>query len=280
MTREEKLAKQAANLLYCFVPEDQMTRANFGKYLPYIKEKRKSQLAYIRGLATAWVVPREYLLNDLCVKHLEEVYGMDPLHMLARLANRGTVAGLNWEAGIYGCGVGKTDPSSFGNLNLGNGINSSDYKLDPQTGVLTKQSTGQTFTGTPTYGSKGLQSVSYYDEAEGVTLQANYKKGEYSAYSCAFGDNIVSVTGKSLTQSDGNIWENINNTLGLIKDLFNAFAKELSGYTSNVLSPTQVADGWMVEEKDNSGLITAGLIGGAVLLGTTIIGADKGKKQK
>lgn len=280
MKREEKLAKQAANMLYCFVPEDQMTRANFGKYLPYIAKKRAAQLAYIKALAVSWAMSREYLLNDVCAKQLMEVYGKTPLQMIATLAAKGTVAGLNWAAGIYGCGIGKTDPSSFGNLNLGNGVNSSDYTLDPQTGVLTKQSTGQTFTGTPTYGSKGLQSVSYYDNDAGVTLQANYKKGEYSAYSCSFGDNTVSVTGKSLTQADGNIWENINNILGQLTELFNALATQLSGYTSNVLSPTQVADGWMVEEKDNSGLITAGLIGGAVLLGTTIIGADKGKSKK
>lgn len=269
---DNKLRKQAANCLYCFIEDDELTRYNFGNYLPYVAAKRDAQLRYIKGLAVANATSRKYLLDDLVYNELKSIYGMTPKQVIYQLANGNSVKGINWAEGIYGC-IGKIDPSSFGNLTVGS-INTNRYSLDTVNGICTDTITGKTLTGTPVFGKKGLESVSYFDADNKVTLQANFNKGKYAAYTVSDGTNTLKTNGSALTQLDGELWTNIFNVLGQIKDLISTLATDLSGETAQTLSPAQVADGWY-EKQDNSGSITtAALLGGGLLLGATILGAD------
>lgn len=274
---EKKLQNVAANCLYCFINYNELTKQNFGRYLPYVISKRNGQLLYLKGLATAYASSRDYYLNDVIAKQIQAVYGMSPKRVIAKLANGQAVRGINWSEGIYG-GIGvAVDPSSFGNLAIGT-TNSSRYSLDTSTGICTDTLSGKTIAGTPTYGLSGLQSMSYYDADNGITLQANYKKGAYNAYSVSDGTNTIKTNGKAITQFDGELWTNIINVLGEVKELINGIASMLSGYTAQSLSPSQVADGWYAPESEvNSGssaLTTAALLGGGLLLGATILGSD------
>lgn len=278
---DNKLRKQAGNCLYCFIEDNELNQRNFGRYLKCVTAKRNSQLNYIKGLAVANATTREYLLNDIVKNELIKIYGMTPKQVIYQLANGNAVKGLNWEAGVYGCIGETTDPSSFGNLLVG-GVNSNRYSLDTANGTCIDTITGKVLTATPTYGKKGLENVSYFDADNNITLQANFKKGEYKAYSVSDGTNTLKTNGKALTQSDGELWTNINNVLGQLKELISSIATYLSGETAASLSPAQVADGWYTEESSTgSGLTTAALLGGGLLLGATILGADgKPAKQK
>lgn len=275
---DNKLRKQAANCLYCFIENNELTKKNFGRFLPYVAAKRDAQLRYLKGLAVANATNREYLLNDLIKQEIINIYGMTPKQVIYQLANGNSVKGLNWAEGIYGCKVGEANPS-FGNLMVG-GINTNRYQLDTVNGICTDTITGKTLAGTSVYGKKGLESVSYFDAANNVTLQANYKKGAYTAYSVSDGTNTLKTDGKALTQFDGELWTNIANVLGQIKDLISSLATYLSGETAQTLSPAQVADGWYTEESSSSGLTTAALLGGGLLLGATILGADGKPSRK
>lgn len=279
---DNKLRKQAGNCLYCFINDDELTERNFGKYLRYVQAKRDAQLRYIKGLSVAYATSREHLLSNVVYNEIKAIYGMSPKQVIYQLANGNAVRGLNWSQGIYG-GIGSVDPSSFGNLTVGT-INTNRYALDTVNGICTDTITGQQITGTPVYGKKGLESVSFFDNANNVTLQANYSKGKYSAYSVSDGNTTLKTNGKSITQYDGELWTNISNVLGELKDLISNLASMLSGETAQSLSPAQVADGWYEPESSstNSGLTTAALLGGGLLLGATILGADgkPAKKEK
>lgn len=280
---DNKLRKQAANCLYCFIEDNELNARNFGRYLRYVTAKRNSQLAYIKGLAVANATNREYLLNSVIYNELKAIYGMTPKQVIVELANGNSVKGLNWSEGVYGCIGDVTDPSSFGNLIIGN-VNTNRYSLDTVNGICTDTITGTQIKGTPVYGKKGLESVSFYDQANNVTLQANFKKGAYKAYSVSDGTNTLKTNGKALTQYDGEMWTNILNVLAEVKDLISGLATMLSGETAQSLSPAQVADGWYepASSSTNSGLTTAALLGGGLLLGATILGADgkPAKKEK
>lgn len=281
---EDALRKNAANCLYTFLPDKYITAKNFGQFVNYVKDKKYRQLRYINGLATVHFAKNlDYVYHDLIEKELYNVYKLTPAEIFEKLGDGESVKGINWSEGVYGCIGDVTDPSSFGNLTIGN-VNTNRYSLDTVNGICTDTITGQQIAGTPVYGKKGLESVSFYDQANNVTLQANYKKGAYKAYSVSDGTQTVKTNGKAITQYDGELWTNILNVLAEVKDLISGLATMLSGETAQSLSPAQVADGWYepASSSTNSGLTTAALLGGGLLLGATILGADgkPAKKEK
>lgn len=277
---EVGLRKAASNCIYCYLESEDLTTKMFGRYLPYVKAKRDQQLKYIKGLCAVDFERNRDRVFAVITDEIKRIYGKAPLDVLAALSKGYTVKGLNWSEGIYG-GIGDVvNPSSFGNLAIGN-TNSSRYSLDTSTGICTDTITGQTIKGTPTYSLSGLSSMSYYDAENGVTLQANYKKGSYNAYSVSDGINTLKTNGKAITKLDGEFWTNVINVLGEVKELISGIASTLSGVSAQSLSPAQVADGWYAPVSEvnsgNSGssaLTTAALLGGGLLLGATILGSD------
>lgn len=290
---EELIGKESANMLYCFIETNELTRRNFGKYLPNIIAKRNQQLGFIKSNCVVRNVSESSIYEKI-KKNISEIYAplpnpntgileaAKPKSIIYQLAQGNDVNGINWSEGIYGCGIGKTY-DGFGSYDLGTG-NTGDVTFDPTTGSVTKN--GTVLSSTTTYSKTGNTSKSYQDPTTGITYTTKYnkRKGVWSAVSASDGTNTINPEGKLLSQMDGQMWTNVLDIsmtiLSQLSDLAGNFASYLSGVDPNAaLSPVQVDDGWY-EPESNSGLTTAALIGGGLLVGGVVLSQNKSKKRK
>lgn len=287
---ESLIEQEAANMIYCFIESDELTRRNFGRYLPNIVAKRQQQLGFIKSNCVVRGTD-EHTIYERITRKLGEVYAplphpntgivqtATPKAIIYQLAQGNEVNGINWSEGIYG-GIGKIY-DGFGAFDLGSG-NTADIVFDAASGSVSKN--GSPLTSKTTYKKNGNNLKSFQDAETGITYNIKYnkRKGIWSAVSASDGENTINPEGKLITQMDGEMWTNILNfsmtILSQLSDLAGNFAASLSGVTpGQALSPVQVDDGWY-EPESNSGVTTAALLGGGLLLGGLVVSNKKKKR--
>lgn len=293
---EEKIRKFCSNMVYIFISDADLNKGIFGKWANRIREKKASQIRYLRGLSTVagmagdltnisnWIrdeIGKTYapLYNPVTKKNETAT----PELIIYHLCLGENIGGINWNAGVFGVPagtIGKTYSQDFGT----NGV-----AVDATTGAISIN--GSSVNSTSNYqqimtaGAKKSAykkvTSSYFDPNTRTTYTAKLNKnGQWYAYSTTnqAGKTIKVSSGSSLTAADGDIWDNINNLLAQINEMLNTFASYLSGESVDSLTPSQVEDGWIAEE-DNSGIATAALIAGGLLVTGVVLNSDKkGKK--
>ena len=271
---QEMLASMSPNLIYAFIPESEVTKEVFGKYVDIIQAKRDAQRTFIQATARANLYTNSEKFYDFVREQLEDVYDKSVQDIIYYLAKNGSLPASKYEeqkiAGIH-C-IGEVNDAAFDLIqsNFGKQYTSS---FNAQSGSVQggKVSTN--------YDSFGNIWKNTYMANDGLTITSIKTGDAYSLYSASNGINTIDLkTGKAINANQNNFWNNLNNALPAIQGLLSTVLSILQ-QTLNPLqmSPSQVGDGWVYPGSTTSsslktGLITAGIIGGAVLL------TDKKKK--
>ena len=292
MTRsqlETQVRKFCANMIYIFIPDTTLSSGVFGKHTNAIYNKRSKQIRYITGLSTEAGMAgsldtiREWIRDEIANTYAP-LYNPNtkrnetatPELILYHLAQGDEINGINWSAGVYGIGSTKT-------VEFGSGITVN------QNGTFSLNGTelptaSERYDTIYTWKKNGtLKTAALYDKETKQTYTAkNSKKGWYAYSNADAAGNVTKVKSTTkLSASDLDLWENINNILGNIQDILSTFAAWLSGETSQSLSPSQLADGWMEDastaEVDWSTLLLVGA--GALAVGAVVGGGKKTKSK-
>lgn len=289
MTRaqlETQVRKCCVNMIYIFIPDDTL-KVMPAKYANRIYTKRQSQIDYLTGLTMTSGSSKDLSeirswIRDEIAKTYAPLFDprtnsnvtATPELIIYHLSQGDEVNGINWIEGVFG--IGKTVTNSFGTngiiVNADGTFSQSGTQLSSNDTIYTWNKKGQ------------LKTAAYFDGTNTYTAKYSKNKGWY-AYSTANsnGDVFKVGSGTNLLTSDLTFWENINNILGGIKDILkelqDTFASWLSGQTSETLSPSQLADGWMEDPNDaGTDWATLLLVGAGALAAGTFIGG--GKKSK
>ena len=294
---ETKVRRQAGDLFYCYVQNDDVKY--FGRGADIILAKRDRQIQYLKGLcyaATAGagadslltILLEEWIPDEIANTYepiinpsTGKLVKASPQSIIYQLMAGETVKGKNWKEGIYGCKVGSSDLSASMNTIIGGGV-----PMVTMSGSTTSNLGNYTIT--QNYdGSVSASQPSTITTVNKQTntinkWQLNKSTGLYNFATVSDGTTTLDSNGNKLTASNQTLWDNINNSIGQIQQLVNGFAEFLSGLTAaEAITPVQTTDGWVegVDVKSNeSGLLTSSsglLLSGAMLAGVMLLNKKK-----
>jgi hypothetical protein len=269
---QKLLANMSPNLIYAFIPQSELNRDTFGKYLATVQAKRDAQRTFIQGVARAQLYTNSEQFYAFVREQLEETYGKSVQDIIYYLAKNGSLPAAKYEqdalAGIK-ASIGASEAfvkdvwkQTFGPTSLN--FNSSTGHLE----------LGRTTANSATnYDTFGNTWKNYYSPSTGYSATALKVGNSYSLVSGSDGATTVNLnTGETIATNQNNFWNNLNNALpaiqGLLATVMNILQQTLSPYQ---MSPSQIGDGW-VQPYNNAGnnmttaLVLTGIVGGAVLL--------------
>lgn len=296
MTLDEVRA-QAANYMYVFATEDYL------KYLPkkyaaIIRAKKYNQKKVLALSAEKYYgdpSPEGQAYKNYVQAVRDgflENYGMLPGEALVLLAEGKTVAGKNYEAGVFGIGAAKS--ATF----TGVAIDDKEVKVDPETGQIVIDGrlypTTQTIYDTKKGDDLGRYQQVYMDD-NNYTFVSQYNKSDRKWYACTWSSGM---TGKTYKASNGketsaskmsSVWESLALAFDGWDDWLKSVIEQLLGVNTQAANgeplsakntlPNQTADGFVTEDgglMEAGGILLALAAGGALLTG----GLMKGKKSK
>lgn len=272
----EQAKKAPAAFLYVWA-SDEFLAAIPAKHARVIRGKKANQQKLLLISADDYKTTYK-AYTDAIYAEFKALYGMTPFEALLVLAQGGTVAGKNWEKGIYG--IGKVMVQTF--------YSADGVTVDAETGDIKLNGTAVTNNSKTVYANVKGQATAYqkfYTDADGKTYMAQYDKktGKYYAATVSDKDGNMfnAATGKVVSAADGgDLWGNIV----LIAEKFLNWLLSIFGKsttTTEVLSeentlPSQTEDGFVTGE----GAMEAGGILLLLAAGGAIIAGSLGKKKK
>ena len=202
-----------------------------------------------------------------------DIYNRTPAEILIDLANGKTVAGKNFNNGVFG--VGESASTSF--------VQNSNYQVNPETGQIMAGSGNNLKTElhqTPIYGESG--DVTGYSYTVGNTqYQSHYQNGQYVALSYSDVNGVQKANGGSYDATEASFWQNAENYVPMINSIvewvLSLISQLLPGNRTVLTTENTVPkqSEWVYEEKSNAGGALLALAAtGALIFGTN------GKKNK
>ena len=271
------LLKNSTDFLYIFATDGYLKylSANTRKI---IEQKRANQIKYANTTCVNNNVSFDTFTAQLRDR-IKDIYGLTPAEILVKLALGYTVAGKNWQEGVFG--VGETPHVGFSN--------STDVTVDGSTGKIMqngKEVSGQT----PIYSSYGsgkkqktyisgysatIDGTQYSSQVSGKTYKTTpvYYSSNYSTSEGAY-----NWDGSTYSQdSSASVWNNIQSSMPQIQKfiewLGSLFNIQLISAKNTVPQQSE-----MVYTDGNSSNVDKILIGGAAAVGFYLLFSDKKKK--
>lgn len=268
---QKLLANMSPNLIYAFIPESELDKETFGKYLNTVVAKREAQRTFIQGVARANLYTNSEKFYAFVREQLEDVYGMSVQDIIYYLAKNGSLPAAKYEsdalAGIKSSiGASETFVQDVWNQSFGR----QELNFNPASGKL--EIGGSTASSQMNYDTFGNQWMNYYSPTTGMSATSLYSGGQYNLISGSNGDSTINLlTGDTILPKQNNFWNNLNNALPAIQGLLSTVLNILNQTLSPIqMSPSQVGDGWVTPTNSGDNLKTAmvltGIVGGAVLL--------------
>lgn len=269
---QKLLANMSPNLIYAFIPQSELNRDTFGKYLSTVQAKRDAQRTFIQGVARAQLYTNSEQFYAFVREQLEDTYGMSVQDIIYYLAKNGSLPAAKYEqdalAGIKASvGASEAFVQDVWNQTFG----STQINFNSSTGSLEiGKATANSVTN---YDSFGNTWKNYYSPSTGYSATAIQVGNGYSLVSGSDGYQTINLTtGNPIANNQNNFWNNLNNALpaiqGLLATVLNILQQTLTPYQ---MSPSQLGDGW-VQPYNNAGnnmttaLVLTGIVGSAVLL--------------
>lgn len=294
----DEAKRNSACFLYVFAK----FKVNGIEYLSYIDKKHRSiilgkranQQKVLLNSARAYINSKaqfggtEYnQYVDAVRSGFKDTYGIEPEQALIDLAKGKTVAGKNWNEGVYGIGALKNE--KFNNVQ----VDGKDFTVDPVSGHIFWGTQDVTDEGRTVYGDVNGKTIAVQFFSKSVmynTFMSQYdkisKKYYAQSYESVNGSRYDS-SGKEISKdSASSIWENVNFNwdsflswiMSILEKLFGGNAQqeqEKDPITSNNTLMNQQKDGFVYE----SGLGEAGAIALALVAGGTLLAGGFGKKK-
>lgn len=270
---QKLLANMSPNLIYAFIPQSELNRDTFGKYLATVQAKRDAQRTFIQGVARAQLFTNSEQFYDFTREQLEETYGMSVQDIIYYLAKNGSLPAAKYEqdalAGIKASiGASEAFVQDVWNQTFG----PTQINFNTSTGSLEiGKATANSVTNYDTFGNTWKN---YYSPSIGYSATAIKIGDSYSLVSGSNGATTVNLnTGNTIANNQNNFWNNLNNALPAIQGLLSTVLNMLGFRTTPYqMSPSQLGDGWMVKPFNNAddnfttALVLTGIVGSAVLL--------------
>lgn len=203
-----------------------------------------------------------------------DIYNRTPAEILIDLASGKTVAGKNFNNGVFG--IGEAASTSF--------VQNSNYQVNPETGQIIAGSGGDLRTElhqTPIYGESG--DVTGYSYTAGNTqYQSHYQNGQYVALSYSDVNGVQKANGGSYDSTEASFWQNAENYVPMINSIvewvLRLISQLLPGQRTVLTSENTVPkqSEWVYEESNASGALLAMVAAGALIFGTS----DNKKRKK
>ena len=288
----EQVKKSPAMFMYAVGATDKFLNAIQKKYANIIREKRANQQYILLLSARKFIDSNATVASDAYKQYIDAVktsfadtYGITPAQALIKLAQGKTVAGKDWDKGVFGVGALKS--SSFAGT---------DITVNPDNGYMMRDGKYLPVYDTDYDDIKGKTiafHLYYYDEATGRTYMSEYDKTTKKYYAKTYSTSdgsLFSYSGKAVSAKDSSdIWSNIKLDWEWLKNIINwilsIFGIKTSdtGAETEMLSvkntaPSQTADGFCITESGFSEAATIALI--AVAAGTLLMGGMKKKSVK
>ena len=276
----DQARQNSASFLYIFASDTYLGYLE-KKYATIIKGKRANQIKLLSLSAEKYLgsLDRYQEYKDAVREGFMETYGMEPADALVKLALGETVAGKNYEEGVYGIG---SLPDTY--------AGHTDVTVDPTSGHIFKD--GKDYTD---------ESLTICDKVKGqviptqlfanideVTYASKYNKTRKKYYAHSYSNangKYSATTGKEIVSTDaGSVFENIQlgfwDFLSWVKSVLAFFGINIATdggkdtiNTNNTL-PNQKKDGYVTE----SGIGEAGAIALMLLAGGTLLASGGLKK--
>ena len=274
--RINEACKHPANFMYVWASDEFLKKID-SKYRSIIRLKRMNQTKVLRLSAEKYGKTLNDYTEAIRAAFID-AYGMTPAKALYVLADGGTVAGKNWDEGVYGIGAVLT----FAGAPT---VNGSEVTVDSETGHIFAGGVDITdMQDGLVYAQKGGKTVLYQlwskPQEDNVVFMSQYSLGKYRAQQWTKGDAKFSAkTGKEQTAADSaDLWGSIISSIQVfIEWIISLFAgtntrEQLT--PANTL-PSQYGDGFVQE----AGFGTAGMIALACVAGGWLIFGNKKKKK-
>lgn len=283
----EQAQKHPAAFMYVWASDDFLARIN-KKYAKRIAVKRDNQVKLLKLSADKYLKDAKKVNQYYAAikSSFISMYGMRPIDALIILAQGGTVAGKNWEKGIFGIGATRTN-TTFNGVEL----NGQAVTCDPDTGHIMCGGKDITATGNTVYSNVNGSTKAYQlfgqNDTGTMTYQSQYNAatGKYYAYAISdvnMGQTVSADTNKVMTGADNaDIWGNVVMVIQqFIVWLINLFSNGKEVMTAENTLPSQTTDGFTSNTgtTSESNLLLIALLAGGTLLATSGRG-KKGKKQ-
>lgn len=274
----EQAKKAPAAFLYVWASEE-FLNAIPAKHARIIRGKKANQRKLLLISADEYKTTLQ-AYTDAIYAEFKDMYNMTPFEALLVLAQGGTVAGKNWEKGVYGIGAVKVT-TFYGADGLTVNESTGDIMLNGQAVTANSKTVYSNVKG------KAVAYQKFYTDANGKTYMAQYDKstGKYyaSTISDADGNMISAANGKSVTAADGgDLWGNITllaeKFLNWLLSLFNKDGQKESLSEENTL-PSQTGDGFVTGDgtMEAGGILLLLAAGGAIIAGSAMKGKKKSK---
>lgn len=286
LTKQEACTSPAS-FMYIFATDEFLSYIE-PKYAYIIKGKRANQVKILMLSADKYLGDEKKWTDygEAIRSAFIEMYGMQPIEALSVLAQGGSVAGKNWEEGIYGIGA-------TANIDFGKSVNGASVYCNSQDGHIyagTLDITDESKTVYKTIKGQAIPYQLFSREMEGMTFMTQYNRTrkQYDAQSYSTSDGEFSArTGAALTGiNGGDIWGTIIMYLERFAEwLISIFVKEedqKQPITAANTLPSQTGDGFVQQAGMSIGakIALALAAGGALLYSTTESGKKTMGKKK
>ena len=275
MTKQD-IQKNPINFLYAFSNtnfEALVKKYISAKAAKTIAAKRVNQIAYLQILYGG-ANKREEALTDVQTAIMAQ-YALTPQQILNKLLAGETVAGKNWQQGVFG--IGQTKGTTY--------ADNADLKVDKTTGKV-YNSAGEELKGTiaPLYQNdeKGNTYISgyYYATEEGKAYTTKRAAdGKYYAYTYGTSEGMYAADGSSVEAADfASVWDNIATALPFIEKLLNWIASLVQSFVPISTKNTIPAQTEFISNTDSDiDIASVGILGAVALGSFLLIGANKKK---
>lgn len=267
----EQACTSPANFMYVWADEDKFLKYIPTKHASVIRGKKANQNKLLALSAEKYnKTVKDY--TDAIRQAFINTYDMTPANALIVLAQGGTVAGKNWEEGVYGIGAVLTFSGH------------SDITVREADGHILQSGVDKTDASKTVYSQVGGKAVAYqlFATIDNITYMSQYNKTtkKYRAQSYSTADGFFSArTGNQINSADSaDIWGSIvlavEKFIEWIVSLFGSGKQTINA--ENTL-PNQQSDGFVQTGgmSEASGILLALAAGGFLLAGGL-----KGKKNK
>lgn len=281
MASKNDIKRSPIDFIYYFANDQYIAivAANISaKAAETIRSKRENQKKVLANLYGSVKKRDEQAASELTA-YIQDIYGKTPQDILVALLNGETVAGKNYEKGVYG--VGATERlNTFGD-------DSSELYVDSDTGKIYKD--GQYITGgTAIYEKKNGQTYvsgyAYQYEGKSYTTSIDKTSGKFYANSYGTSDNMYNADGTVYDPSYGTFWDAMETAQPFIVKLIEWIKSVLSAvFNINFVDGRNTLPSQSEYVVDEPGMNTASLgIIGALLVGGALLMNEpkKGGKKK
>lgn len=274
----QEACTQPQNFMYVWADENAFLKYLKPEWASKIRTKKANQMKLLKLSAEKHLGSEDKVSQyyDAIRQAFIDAWRMTPAEALVILAQGGSVAGKNWEEGVFGIGATLTFAGTNISVRPNDGYFEQDGKILPGNEDLNVYAT---------VGGKTVVYQRFYEDPNGTTYMSQLNKTTKKYYAASFSNasgNFSAKSGNSINISDSaDIWGAIIASIEkFVQWIISLFGSGKETLNANNTLPNQVNDGFA--QAGGGGLLESG--SGLLLVlaaaGMLLSGGIGGSKSK